>query len=200
MKKLVQLLFLAAVFNVIAIAVEAQESSTCFMLDAEGNSINLGSLCQGSQSSGSSYYPSPTPTYPQQNYNYQPPQTYSTERGVYVIPIKSRVSGVPVIDVTFNDKHTFEMLLDTGASGIYITQHMASKLNINYTRTELISTASDRISVPSGLVYSVGVGEIIQKNTRVSTLPTMDMGLLGQSFFGNFDMTIKSDTIEFRER
>ena len=195
MKKIFGLLLGTVIFNASAIAVQAQSSDPCYMLDAHGNAINLGYLCQKSDYS-------PPLNRPTRNYsNNDPDETQTFKRkGVYVIPIKSRSFGVPVVEVKFNNKYTFEMLLDTGASGVYITRQMANKLDINYTGTQLISTASNQIVVPSGHFYSVGVGEITKKNVAIATLPSMDIGLLGQSFFGNYDVTIKSDVVEFRAR
>ena len=54
--------------------------------------------------------------------------------------------------------------------------------------------------MPAGYVSAVGIGELTKKNIRVITSPSMNMGLLGQSFFGSYDITIKSDVVEFRER
>jgi len=52
----------------------------------------------------------------------------------------------------------------------------------------------------AGYVYSVGVGTLNHKNPFVITSLSMDMVLLGQSFFGRYDITIKQDVVEFRER
>ena len=93
------------------------------------------------------------------------------------------------------------MMLDTGASGVVITQQMAKELRVNHSETVWVSTpSSNYFEMPAGYVYSIGVGKFTRQNTRVITSPSMDMGLLGQSFFSNYDMTIKSDVVEFRER
>lgn len=190
MKKLFNLVLWTVIFNSLAIAKSAQSSSACFMLDAKGNAIDLSYLCQNSDSTKSTRL-----TNASEN-------TQSiTKPGVQIVPIKSRRSGIPVIDVKFNDKYTFEMMLDTGASSVVITQQMANKLRINHSETVWVSTpSSNYFEMPAGYVYSVGVGKFTRQNTRVITSPSMDMGLLGQSFFGNYDMTIKSDVVEFRER
>lgn len=190
MKKLFNLVLWTVIFNSLAISAPAQSSSACFMLDANGKAIDLGYLCQNSNSTNSR--PARSILVPTRSI---------AEPGVQIVPIKSRRSGIPVIEVKFDDRYTFEMMLDTGASGIYITKQMAEILKVTYTETDFISTASsDSVEMPAGYVYSVGVGKLTQKNPRVTTLPTMDMGLLGQSFFSNYDMTIKSDVVEFRER
>ena len=199
MKKLFNLILLTVAFNSVAIAVSAQNSSTCFMLDADGNQMNLGSLCQDSQ-------PKRNPANYQNPQRYKPnnnpiPQIHQKQTRVYTIPIKSRRSGIPVIDVKFNDRYVFEMMLDTGASEIVITKQMAKTLDVNYTHNVWVSTpSSNHVKMPSGYLYSVGVANLSQKNPLFITSPSMDMGLLGQSFFSRYDMTIKSDVIEFRER
>jgi len=93
------------------------------------------------------------------------------------------------------------MMLDTGASEIVITKQMAKILKVNQTEKVWVSTPSNpRVIMPAGYLYSVEVSDISQRNPFVITSPSMDMGLLGQSFFSRYDMTIKSNVIEFRER
>ncbi len=191
MKKIFKILLWAIIFNASAIAVQAQNNLSCYMLDENGNSINLGHLCQNSNSSNNrnSY-----------RNTYEQPRP-KKKAGVHTIPIKDRRSGIPVIDVKFNNKYTFEMMLDTGASDIVITQQMARKLKVNHTETVWVSTpSSNSFPMLAGYVYSVGVGKLTQKNNHVITSLSMDMGLLGQSFFGRYDITIKQDVVEFRER
>ena len=198
MKKLFNLVLFATLFNSVATTALA-DNSTCFMLDSDGNSINLGSLCQTSPKSNRSNYQFP----PNQSHNYNDRSAYEyqNQKGVYVVPIKSRRGGIPVIDVKFNNRHTFEMMLDTGASDIVITKQMAKTLRVQHYQTVWVSTpSSNRVAMSSGFVYSVGVAELALNNPLVITSPSMDMGLLGQSFFSGYDMTIKSDVIEFRER
>ncbi len=191
MKKIFKILLWAIIFNASAIAVQAQNNLSCYMLDENGNSINLGHLCQNSNSSNNrnSY-----------RNTYEQPRP-KKKAGVHTIPIKDRRSGIPVIDVKFNNKYTFEMMLDTGASDIVITQQMARKLKVNHTETVWVSTpSSNSFPMLAGYVYSVGVGKLTQKNNHVITSLSMDIGLLGQSFLGRYDITIKQDVVEFRER
>ena len=191
MKKLLisNLILGTAIFHSWAVSVQAQ-SSTCFMLDSNGNTIDLGNLCQ----SNSARIIRPIRSIPE-------PAQAVAKTGVHIVPIKSRRSGIPVIDVKFNDRYVFEMMLDTGASGVVITQQMARKLRVNHRETVWVSTpSSSRFKMPAGYVAAVGIGKLTKKNIRVITSPSMDMGLLGQSFFGSYDITIKSDVVEFRER
>ncbi|MGF1588697.1 MAG: TIGR02281 family clan AA aspartic protease [Pleurocapsa sp.] len=190
MQKIFQLFFWTVIFNSLATATWAQSYSSCYMLDADGNSLDLDYLCQNNSSRTSR---SSKDVLDQTQFRGQP--------GVQIVPIKSRRSGIPVIDVKFNDQYTFEMMLDTGASSVVITEKMAKILGINHSETVWVSTpSSNYFQMPAGYVYSVGIGKLIQKNTQVITSPSMDMGLLGQSFFSQYDVTIKSDVVEFRER
>ncbi len=198
MKKLFKIIFLTTIFNSFTITALAQDNSTCFMLDSNGDPINLGYLCQSSSPKENPSNQQPQ-TYQPNSYNYQQPQTY--QKGVYSIPIKSRRGGIPVIDVKFNDRHVFEMMLDTGASQIVITKQMAKTLRVQHHQNVWVSTPSNnRVAMSSGYLYSVSVADLYYDNPLVITAPTMDMGLLGQSFFSGYDMTIKSNVIEFRER
>ena len=200
MKKIFNLFFLTTIFSSVAVVVRA-DNSTCFMLDANGNPMNLGSLCQNSRPKAAYPYEGNPQTYQPNNYNYPVPQTYK-EKGVHTIPIKSRRHGIPVIEVKFNNRHTFEMMLDTGASQIVITKEMAKILKVKHEGTVWVSTpSSNRVAMSAGYVRSVEVSpQVSTSNFVVITAPTMDMGLLGQSFFNRYDLTIKRDVVEFRER
>lgn len=191
MKKLFTVTLGTIIFNALTISTQAQSGSSCFMLDSDGNPVDLSHLCQNSnyrrtRSSNRRFTPTAQP---------------AKKSDAYIVPIKSRRSGIPVIDVKFNNKYIFEMMLDTGASGIVITQKMAQKLKVRQTESVWVSTpSSNYFKMPAGYVYSVGVAGLKQNNTFVITSPSLDMGLLGQSFFGNYDITIKSDTVEFSPR
>jgi aspartyl protease family protein len=159
-----------------------QAQQPCFLQGNNGQRIDLGHLC-GNQSS--------------------PPSgaTVSPQNGLFKVPIKRREAGIPVVDVTFNGKHTFEMLFDTGASGITIGTDMASKMNIKAHDSAYSQTAGGVVPIGIGRVSSVKAGELVAKNLDVSINPSLStMGLLGQNFYGNYDVTIKQNQIELRAR
>lgn len=114
--------------------------------------------------------------------------------------IKRRDGGIPVIDVTFNGRQTFEMLFDTGASGISITPQMAAALGVVAEGNLLVYTAGGTINVPTGRVGSVAVGGVTVNNLPVTINEYLELGLLGQGFFGNYDVTIRQNVIEFSPR
>lgn len=150
----------------------SQNDLPCYLEDSNGNVLDLGHLC--GPDSG-------TPS-------------------VIQVPIKRRLSGIPVVDVQFNGNHGFEMLFDTGASGITITPQMAQDLNVAPEGVVTTSTAGGKVEVPRGRVNSVAVGGLEVTNPEVTINQHLDIGLLGQGFFGIYDVTIKENVIELRYR
>ena len=158
-------------------AASAQEQQGCFMLGTNGRPIDLSSLCPNGISS--------QPLTP----------------GLYKVPIKRRAGNTPVIDVTFNGRQTFEMILDTGATTTILTPQMAEILGVKPEGVFLADTPSNTgVAFPSSRVPSVAVGGMTAKDLDVGISPSLDLGLLGQNFFSNYDVTIKQDEIEFRAR
>lgn len=130
------------------------------------------------------------------------PKTKTDQKGVFTAPIKRRQSGTPVIDVTFNGTQTFEMVVDTGASGTVITQSMAKSLNIVPNGTVTANTASAKgVTFRTGVVESIAVEGAVEQKVRVAIGGAdLELGLLGQDFFGQYDVSIKQDVVEFRSR
>lgn len=122
------------------------------------------------------------------------------EEEVITVPIKRRMGGTPVIEVKFNGNEYFEMIVDTGASGTVITQKMATALSIVPIGQAKANTASSKaVTFPIGYVNSMEVGEV-----KVGQIPVaiagvgLETGLLGHDFFGDYDITIKRDVVQFR--
>ncbi|WP_293085910.1 TIGR02281 family clan AA aspartic protease [Okeania sp. SIO3B5] len=164
----------------------AQEYPGCFLLDEFGNRRDLTiSVCG--------------------LFGEELPEEVSTSTataGLYEIPIKSRSGGIPVIDVTFNGNQTYEMLLDTGATGTSITQEMANSLKvIPNDRGTVIVADGRKIEKEYGIVASISAGGLELKQFRVGILaPEAESALLGQDFFGNYDMTVKEKVVELKVR
>lgn len=119
------------------------------------------------------------------------------------VPIKRREFGTLVIDVTLtntNIKQTFEMMLDTGASGTAITQEMAARLKVETFAVAKVSTAAGGALIGVGCVDAIQVAGASLKNVPVGIPPGLEIGLLGQDFFSRYDMTIKNNMVEFRVR
>lgn len=129
-------------------------------------------------------------------------KTNTTNPQTVIAPIKRRFGRTPVIDVTFNNEQIFEMVVDTGASGTVITQAMAQSLGIVSEGEVTANTASNKaVKFSTGKVQSIAVEGIVAKNLQVAISgPDLELGLLGQDFYGNYDVLIKQDAVEFRPR
>ncbi len=126
----------------------------------------------------------------------------ATSGKVFRAPIKRRAGGTPVIEVTFNGNQTFEMIVDTGASGTVITQAMAQALGARIIGKTKVNTASQTgVEVPLTYVDSIAVGNAVVKDVIVAIAnASLDVGLLGHDFFSDYDVTVKQDVVEFRRR
>ncbi|MCC5608729.1 retroviral-like aspartic protease family protein [Nostoc sp. CHAB 5834] len=122
------------------------------------------------------------------------------DQEVFTAPIKRRLGGTPIVEVTFNGQRQFEMIVDTGASGTVITQEMANTLGIVPVGKAKANTASSRaVEFPVGYVNSMAVGGVTVNRVAVAIAGTeLETGLLGHDFFGNYDVTIKRNVVEFR--
>ncbi len=158
------------------------QDAECFMVTSSGSVVNLSALC-GDQSAKAKA------------------ASFSPDKDVFQAPIKRRHHGIPVIDVTFNGKQTFEMLVDTGASGTVITPQVAVALGFSPMAKVKINSATDReVEMPVGRIASIEVAGAVVKNPFVAVAPALDTGLLGENFFKNYDVTVKENVIEFRVR
>jgi len=145
------------------------------MLDSNGQQVNLNSLCRNNPSSS-------------------PP-------GVFQVPIKRRQAGIPVIEVTFNGQQTVEMMVDTGASATLLPPKTAKQLGIKPEGIVRANTPSQRkAEFPVGRVNSINAGGAVANNVAVLISPALSTGLLGQNFFYRYDVVIKENLVEFRDR
>ncbi|MBW4634059.1 MAG: retroviral-like aspartic protease family protein [Iphinoe sp. HA4291-MV1] len=145
--------------------------------------------------------PEPSPVVPpRQQEAFVLPTKRQNEQQVYTVPIKRRIGGTPIIEVTFNGTQPFEMILDTGASGTVITQKMANSLSVIQVGRAKANTANSKaVEFPIGYVNSIEVGGVKVNRTAVAIAGAdLETGLLGHDFFGNYDITIKRDVVEFR--
>lgn len=121
--------------------------------------------------------------------------------GVYQAKIVKRQQGIPIIEAIFNDQVTFEMMVDTGASGTVITPGMAGRLNVVPIGRVKADTPSQKgVEFDLGSIQSLNVAGAVKSNINVAIAPMLNVGLLGQDFFGEYDVTIKEDVVEFRAR
>ncbi len=121
---------------------------------------------------------------------------------IFSAPIKRRAGGTPIIEVMFNGTQTFDMIVDTGASGTVITAEMADALGVQIVGKTKVNTASQTgVDVLLGRVESIAVGNAVVKDVVVAIgNAALDVGLLGHDFFSDYDVTVKEDVVEFRKR
>jgi clan AA aspartic protease (TIGR02281 family) len=157
------------------------QPNNCYMEDTGGGLIDLSSLCGKGNS-----------------IPYSPSQSNS---GSFSVTIKRRHSGIPVVDVLFNRKKTYEMLVDTGASGTVLTVRMAEELGLQPEGYALVQTPSSQaVAMGATTIESIRVGNGEIRNVQVIVSPSLPIGLLGQDFFANYNITIKENRIEFQRR
>ena len=130
------------------------------------------------------------------------PSIAASNTGTFRAPIISRAGGTPVVNVNFNGGQNFPMIVDTGASGTVITPAMAAALGVEPVGQTQVSTASARnVTFDLGYVQSMEVGGAVARNVLVAvSSPSLELGLLGHDFFGDYDVTIRQDHVEFSVR
>jgi aspartyl protease family protein len=177
--KTLQKIGIAAISGIMLLTVpsaaKANDPGGCFMVTSSGKTVSLGTLC-GMKPTTS------TPT-------------------VFRVPIKRRSGKTPIIDVTFNGSQTFEMVFDTGATGILITQRMADAMQVKPSgRMRARIADGSLVEFPTGRVLTVGVGGAVVNNATVTVAPKANIGLLGHGFFEKYDIKIMENQIEFYPR
>ncbi|MGF1491346.1 MAG: TIGR02281 family clan AA aspartic protease [Microcoleaceae cyanobacterium] len=166
--------------------ISAQERPGCFFATGSGEYVDLNDnvVC-------------PIPTLEAESSD---TATESIPPGLYQAQIVRRLGGIPIIQVVFNDSVPFEMMVDTGASNTVITPNMATALGVRPEGITRADTPTQRgVELQVGRVQSLNVGGAVVENLPVAISPALDVGLLGQDFFGQYEFTIKQDVVEFRQ-
>lgn len=120
------------------------------------------------------------------------------------LAIKRRENGVPVVDVWFNKRKSFEMMVDSGASMTVITRPMATALGITTAHivdSITVKTANGQTNMPIVYLSSVTVAGLTTQQVPVAIAgPDMEIGLLGQDFLQRYDVNLRTSHIEFHDR
>ncbi len=126
-----------------------------------------------------------------------PPQEKISQKNSYTIPIKRRISGVPVVEVILDGHHRVEMLFDTGASLISIHPEVASNVEIATTKdNKKTYAATGAIESQVGVVPTMQAGDLAYRNIKILITPNLSVpGILGTTFFADYDITIRKDSI-----
>ncbi len=118
------------------------------------------------------------------------------------VPIKRRQNGIAIVDVTFNGRQSFEMLVDSGASVTIITRPMAKALGITTNQIverAIFSTANGRIEMPIVYVKTIEVGGLQRSQLPVGVAGAdLEIGLLGQDFLKHYNVSFLRDRLVFQ--
>ena len=108
--------------------------------------------------------------------------------GHYVTP--GLINGQPVI-----------FLLDTGATGVAISERLAKQLDLSRGQAVLTETANGRVRSYLTRLDQVSVGDIVQYNVRATIAPGLSSEevLLGMSFLRHLEIIQKGNTLTLRE-
>lgn len=93
------------------------------------------------------------------------------------------------VEAVVNDHVRVPFLIDTGASGVSIPTHYAERLGIRVrgdTPYQETHTANGVVARPLVPIRSVQLGPARIENLSATVNPSMQIGLLGGSFFNNF--------------
>jgi clan AA aspartic protease (TIGR02281 family) len=111
-----------------------------------------------------------------------------------VIPFE-RDGNLMKVQVRLNDRVIAPFYIDTAASGVTVTEQVARDLGLHTgpgaTTTEAI-TANGRVRLPVVELASVELGASRVRGLRGLVNPHLEVGLLGGSFFNQFNYSVDS--------
>jgi clan AA aspartic protease (TIGR02281 family) len=100
-----------------------------------------------------------------------------------------RMGSVMHVQVRLNDRVVAPFVIDTGASGVSLPSHLAEQLGVwvsASTPTITMRTANGLVAQPVVTLEAVELGGARVEGLRATVNPTMEVGLLGGTFFNNF--------------
>jgi clan AA aspartic protease (TIGR02281 family) len=99
------------------------------------------------------------------------------------------------VNATVNDRQQVPFLIDTGASGVSLPSQVVTDLGIRIgsdTPRVTVGTANGPMRVPLVRLDSVQLGPARVEGLHATVNPSMNVGLLGGSFFNNFTYSVDS--------
>lgn len=109
------------------------------------------------------------------------------------VSVRQGLSGHYFLDGSLNNGKSVKFVIDTGASGVVVSEAMARQANLAPCAEKKIA-ASTANGVTYGCVVNIAVlavGPFKIKDVKTMVLPAIDYPLLGMNVLGNFD--IKQD-------
>jgi aspartyl protease family protein len=107
---------------------------------------------------------------------------------VHYVPVQRAGNGM-IVPVRLNGRVVAPFLIDTGASYVLVPSAVADEAGIQVgpeTRTVQFSTANGVVEQAVVTLDSVELGTAVVEGVPASISPTMEIGLLGLSFFNRF--------------
>jgi aspartyl protease family protein len=113
---------------------------------------------------------------------------------IYRIPIE-RAGTALLVQARINDELSLPFLVDTGASDVSLPRWAAERLGLDPAgsgRTREYVTANGPVEEAALMLRSVELGGARVENVPAAISSTMDVGLLGLSFFNHFSVHVDS--------
>jgi aspartyl protease family protein len=104
-----------------------------------------------------------------------------------------RQGTVMWVEAMVNERHRVPFLIDTGASGVSLPESVATRIGIAVrpdTPRVDVSTANGIARYPLVKLDSVQLGDARVNGLEATVNPTMNIGLLGGSFFNNYRYSV----------
>jgi len=122
------------------------------------------------------------------------------QQGLREVVLKRNPSGHYVAGGKING-HPVTFLLDTGATDVAVSEHLANRLNLSKGTPRVSRTANGNVRSWNTLLDEVTLGSIRIKGVRASILPTMAAGevLLGMSFLKQLELLQRGNQLTLRQ-
>ena len=126
--------------------------------------------------------------------------TQYTEAGVREVELQRNRYGHYVTDGSINGQHVVFML-DTGATGVAVPQHIANDLLLKRGQAIQVQTANGVATGYDSILERVAVDGIELENVRAIINPNddSDVILLGMSFLKKIEFTQRGDILILRQ-
>ncbi|MES0328080.1 MAG: TIGR02281 family clan AA aspartic protease [Gammaproteobacteria bacterium] len=126
--------------------------------------------------------------------------TQYTEAGVREVELQRNRYGHYVTDGSINGQHVVFML-DTGATGVAVPQHIANDLQLKRGQAIQVQTANGVATGYDSILERVAVDGIELENVRAIINPNddSDVILLGMSFLKKIEFTQRGDILILRQ-
>ena len=129
--------------------------------------------------------------------NYSKDSSYN-----YAIPVKPHGAGHFIVEVKINGGVTANLMVDTGASMVILSERLGDILRVTNNRnlpTLTFDTAGGKIESPLFVLDSLRIGSAEAFGVEASTNPFFNGdvdGLLGMSFLGDFKVEIDRENLK----